>query len=112
MRDFCAENESELFVYSNGERFAGYLETTGLSIRYWKDLVMYELALAQTQMDGISRVVDFHFDPYPVLECLENYMRPEIASTPGMLYSITISQDEANEDRPTAAAGYKPVFHN
>lgn len=112
LRDFCSVNESEIFIYSNAERFSLYLKSINLTIPNWKDILEFEIALINTKVDGIKRFVDFNYDPFPVFESLADYKRPNISEQSNSIYRIEITPDLSFDKENSDLLKIHSVFHN
>jgi hypothetical protein len=59
------------------QAFAQHVQVRGWKIPYLKELLDYELAVAQTLIDMKARVVQFPFEPMPLLRALADERIPD-----------------------------------
>ncbi|HZY36438.1 MAG TPA: hypothetical protein VFE53_07315, partial [Mucilaginibacter sp.] len=112
LRDFCSVNESEIFGYSNAERFSRYLQQINLPIPNLDDMLRFEIASLNTTMDGIKRFVDFSYNPFPVFASLANYQRPNIPLEPGPTYRLEIVPDEDFKQENSNLSKINTIYHD
>lgn len=98
LREYCSANGSEIFGYANALRFGEYLEEKDLQIPHLMDLLEFELAAAQTYIDGRTRTLDLSFDPFRLLNDLVSWQNPELPTTE-TLYRVEIHPDDLGDNK-------------
>jgi uncharacterized protein (UPF0276 family) len=77
LRDTFDHHPPALYATLEAQAFSAQVEARGWRVPYLADLLRYELALTQTLIDGQPRVVDFSFEPLPLLRALTDGPLPE-----------------------------------
>lgn len=75
--DVFLNNPPVLYALLEAQVFAQHVETRGWKVPYLKQLLDYELAVAKTLIDMKPRVVQFPFEPMPLLRALADERMPD-----------------------------------
>jgi uncharacterized protein len=70
LNDFWRSSPPELFISTEGEAFATYLETCAVDVPYLPEVLAFERAVIHALIHGEGRVVPFPYDPIPLLRAL------------------------------------------
>lgn len=77
LQDTFDHHAPALYATLEAQAFAAQVAARGWRVPYLADMLRYELALTQTLIDGQPRVVDFSFEPIPLLRALTDGRLPE-----------------------------------
>ncbi|HTN48969.1 MAG TPA: DUF692 family protein [Burkholderiaceae bacterium] len=77
LQDTFEHHPPALYASLEAQAFASQVEQRGWRVPHLATLLRYELALAQTLIDGRSRVVEFPFEPMPMLRALADGRLPD-----------------------------------
>jgi hypothetical protein len=75
--DAFLNNPPVLYALLEAQVFAQHVQTRGWKVPYLKELLDYELAVAKTLIDMKPRVVQFPFEPMPLLRALADERVPD-----------------------------------
>jgi len=75
--DVFLNNPPVLYALLEAQVFAQHVQTRGWKVPYLKELLDYELAVAKTLIDMKPRVVQFPFEPMPLLRALADERMPD-----------------------------------
>jgi uncharacterized protein (UPF0276 family) len=75
--DAFLNNPPVLYALLEAQVFAQHVQTRGWKVPYLKELLDYELAVAKTLIDMKPRVVQFPFEPMPLLRALADERIPD-----------------------------------
>lgn len=85
-----------LYALLEAQSFAAHVDQRGWAIPHLADLLQYEVAAAQTLIDGQPRVVRFSFEPMPLLRALADGRLPQDPLEPGD-FEIEIQPDREGD---------------
>jgi hypothetical protein len=95
---FWEQVPPQFYATTEAEKFADFLARLDLKVPQLAKVLAFERALLATAMDDQPRVVQFDFDPIPLLRALAEGRLPEIAGKPGS-FEIEVTPDRvAAED--------------
>lgn len=77
LSDAFLNNPPVLYAFLEAQAFAQHVQVRGWKIPYLKELLDYELAVAKTLIDMKARVVQFPFEPMPLLRALADERIPD-----------------------------------
>jgi len=107
LQDTFEHRAPAMYATLEAQAFAEQVDARGWRVPHLADMLRYELALAQTLIDGQSRVVEFPFEPMPMMRALAEGRLPDEIPQQGR-FEIEIlpeSQAAAGRSFPTFAAG-------
>ena len=110
LKNYCATHESEIFGYASALRFARFLEEQQLDIPYLQGMLDFELAAAQTFIDGKTRTLHLSFDPFLLLDNLVQWQAPPPPSSSAVQYQVEIHPDASITDKD-ALLRFNAVAH-
>lgn len=94
LRDTFMHHPPALYATLEAQAFAAQVEARGWRVPYLADMLRYELALTQTLIDGQPRIVDFSFEPMPLLRALTDGRLPDEVPEAGR-FEIELLPDTA-----------------
>lgn len=94
LADYWSKTPPELYANLEAEIFARYLETLDLQVPHLAKLIEFERSATATLVDGRPRIVQFDFEPLPLLRALAEGRLPDEPGRPGN-YEIEITPDDA-----------------
>lgn len=77
LQDTFEHHAPALYATLEAQAFAAQVAARGWHVPYLADTLRYELALTQTLIDGTPRVVEFSFEPMPLLRALTDGRLPD-----------------------------------
>jgi uncharacterized protein len=77
LRDAFEHHAPALYATLEAQAFADQVSARGWRVPYLAEMLRYELALTQTLIDGQARVVDFPYEPMPLLRALTDGRLPD-----------------------------------
>ncbi len=99
LNDYFAKVQPQMYGGLEAEKFADYLEQASIPLPYLAKLVEFELAIAATLLDDEARIVEFEFEPLPLLRALAAGRLPETPAERGRF------EIELTADGPEAVTG-------
>ena len=103
LSDYWSKTPPQMYAAVEAEAFARYLAELDLKVPHLDKLLEFERAATATLTDGIARVVQFDFEPLPLLRAIAEGRLPTEAGQPGE-YEIEITPDGL-----ASTAGLDPV---
>ena len=94
LSDYWSKVPPQMFACSEAESFAAYLAALKLNIPQFAEVLKFERAVLATLVDNESRVVEFEFDPLPMLLALADGRLPDKPSNAGH-FEIEITTDNS-----------------
>ena len=92
LSDYWSKTPPQMYASMEAEAFARYLEALSLKVPQLAKLLEFERAATATLIDGEARVVQFDFEPLPLLRALAEGRLPSEPGQPGE-YEIEITPD-------------------
>lgn len=99
LNDYWAKTPPQMYATLEAEAFARHLEGLDLKVPHLAKLIEFERAGTATLTDGQARVVQFEFEPLPLLRALAEGRLPDEPGRPGC-FEIELTPDD-----PGAAIG-------
>ena len=93
LSDYWSKTPPQMYASVEAEAFARYLETLELKVPHLAKLLEFERAATATLIDGEVRVVQFDFEPLPLLRALAEGRLPTEPAQPGE-YEIEVTPDD------------------
>ena len=93
LQDTFAHHPPQMYATLEAQAFAQQVQQRDWRVPHLAELLRYELALTQTLVDGQARVVDFPFEPMPLLRALAEGRLPDEPPQPGH-FEIELLPDE------------------
>jgi uncharacterized protein len=94
----------QMYGSREADSFASYLETLDLQVPHLAKILEFEQAVTATNIDGLTRIVHFDFEPLPLLRAISEGRLPEEPSKEGD-FEIELTSD--GRDRSGAGFGNK-----
>jgi hypothetical protein len=94
LNDYWAKTPPQIYATLEAEAFARHLEGLDLKVPHLAKLIEFERAATTTITDGQARVVQFDFEPLPLLRALAEGRLPDEPGRPGC-YEIELTPDDA-----------------
>jgi uncharacterized protein len=102
--DYWSRTSPRMFASLEAEAFGEYLEALDLRVPHVAKVLEFERAAAATLCDGRTRIVDFAFEPLPLLRALAEGRLPEGPGQPGR-FEVELTPDSlAGHFEPTTAS--------
>jgi uncharacterized protein (UPF0276 family) len=92
LSDYWSKTPPQMYASVEAEAFACYLEALNLKVPQLAKLLDFERAAMATLIDGQARVIQFDFEPLPLLRALAEGRLPTEPGQPGE-YEIEITPD-------------------
>jgi hypothetical protein len=93
LNDYWSKTPPQMYATLEAEAFARHLEALDLKVPHLGKLIEFERAGTATLTDGQTRVVQFEFEPLPLLRALAEGRLPEEPGRPGC-YEIELTPDD------------------
>jgi len=97
LRDTFEHHAPRLYATLEAQAFADQVAARGWRVPFLADMLRYELALTQTLIDGQPRVVEFAFEPMPLLRALTDGRLPAEVPQVGRFEIELLPESEAVE---------------
>jgi hypothetical protein len=92
LSDYWSKTPPQMYASVEAEAFGRYLEALDLKVPHLAKLLDFERAAISTLIDGQARVIQFDFEPLPLLRALAEGRLPTEPGQPGE-YEIEITPD-------------------
>jgi uncharacterized protein len=92
LSDYWSKTPPQMYASVEAEAFARYLAALDLKVPHLANLLDFERAATATLTDGEARVVQFDFEPLPLLRALAEGRLPTELGQPGE-YEIEVTPD-------------------
>jgi len=92
LSDYWSKTPPQMYASVEAEAFARYLKALDLKVPHLANLLDFERAAIATLTDGEARVVQFDFEPLPLLRALAEGRLPTEPGQPGE-YEIEVTPD-------------------
>ncbi len=92
LQDYFKKSTPRLFTSSESFTFGDYLRELQLQVPVLSKVLEYEIAVLHTLLYDEARVVQFDYDPVPLLRALAEGRLPEAEGTPGS-YEIALTSE-------------------
>jgi uncharacterized protein (UPF0276 family) len=99
LSDYWAATTPQMYATLEAEAFAAHLEKLNLRVPHLSRILAFERAVTMTLTDGQTRVVQFDFEPIPMLRALADGRLPDEVPRAGEF------EIEVTPNGPTAATG-------
>lgn len=99
LQDSFEHHPPQMYATLEAQAFAEHVLQRDWRVPYLMDLLRYELALTQTLVDEQPRVVEFSFEPMPLLRALAEGRLPDEVPQAGQ-FEIELLPDETAERHP------------
>jgi len=93
LNDYWSKTPPQMYATLEAEAFARHLEMLNLEVPHLAKLIEFERAATATLIDGKARVVQFDFEPLPLLRALAEGRLPDETGRPGH-YEIELTPDD------------------
>lgn len=102
LQDNFEHHPPALYATLEAQAFAEQVAARDWRVPYLADMLRYELALTQTLIDGQPRVVDFSFEPLPLLRALADGHLPDEVPEAGRFEIELLPDAEGLLDQETS----------
>jgi len=92
LRDYWSKVPPQAYGSLEAQAFAAYLRESELQVPYLAKILEFEQAAMQTLADDVMRVVEFDFEPLPLLRALAEGRLPDQPSVAGK-FEIELTAD-------------------
>ncbi len=98
LEKYSTERAPKAFASSEAKQFVDYIKAEKKNIPYLEDIMRYEIAVISTLLDSKTRIVNFNYEPLPVLMAISENKFPKPAKNGKFEIEIVPDLNVSNEN--------------